>query len=141
MNREIVYYEEMHTLMYQVVRVGIDEKMLKLMLDEPLNDETTRELIQTYYLCKLDQDIKIKPKAFYGAWNASIKDIKSIYKYEEPILEKLVGHVQKEDLEKNFKLINEKILALSEQEDVDSLIVQKNFLTALGLSNPKLKLK
>lgn len=139
MTREIVYYNEMHTMMYQVVNVHIKEDMLKTMLLEPLTDETKRELIQTYYVCRLDQDMEIKPKHHYGAWNASIADIKHIYAYEEAILEKLVGHVQKEDLEKNIKVINEQILGLSEEESFNSVNIQKAFFSALGLNHHRPK--
>lgn len=140
MTREIVYYNEMHTLMWQEVTIKINEAMLTEMLKEDLSEESKRELIQTYYICKLAQGIKIKEKTHYGAWNASIGDIKHIYKYEEAILEKIKSQVTEKDLENQFTLINEKILGLSEEEKSNSAKVQELFKKALGLSSPKPKI-
>lgn len=138
--REVVYYNEMHTMMYQQVTVLINENLLKVMLKEELTDETKRELIQTYYVCRLDQDIEIKEKTYYGAWNSTIGNIKNIYTYEEEILEKIKGQVSNEDLEKQFKLINERILGLSEEEAFNSIQIQKDFYKKLNLRNKSFKI-
>jgi len=140
MAREIVYYDEMHTMMYQVVTVKINEKFLNEMLAEDISEESKRELIQAYYVCQLDKGIEIKGKHNYGAWNASISDIKNIYQYEPNILEKITGNVAKEEVEKQMNFINENILGLSESENIDSLRVQKDILKSLGLVAPTKKM-
>ena len=133
MTREAVYYHEQHTMMTQDVTVLINEKILKDMLAEEITEETKRELIQTYYVCRLDKEIKIEGKHYYGAWNAAIGKIQNIYPYEEAIIEKIKGSVTAEDLEKQFKIINDNILSLSDEEKLESLNVQKNLYQVLNI--------
>lgn len=130
--REIVYYEEQHTLMFQDVTVFINEDMLKTMLEEQLSEETKRELIQTYYVCRLAQDIKIEPKINYGAWNAKIGDIVHIYAYEQGILDKIKGNVTSEEMKSQFKLINNNILDLSQDESLATKNVQNAFMEKMN---------
>lgn len=127
-SREIVYYHEQHTLMTQDVTVLIDEDMLKEMLEEELSLITKRELIQTYYVCALKKSVKINEKNNYGDWNAQIGEIKHIYSYEKKILDKLKNQLTTEELDKQFQLINVRILALSEEEMADTVKVQNEML-------------
>ena len=133
-SREIVFYHEQHTLMTQDVTVLINEKVLKEMLVEELTEEVKRELIQSYYVCKLDKELKIASKEYYGAWNASIGDIKKYYNYENEIIEKIKGQITIDDLENNFKIINKQILQLSENEDFNSTNIQKEIIKTLGIN-------
>lgn len=131
MAREIVFYHEIHTMMYQKVTVKINEKNLIEMLSEEISEESMRELVQAYYLCKLAQGIAIEPKANYGDWNASIDDISHVYQYEEQIIKKISGRATKDDLEKQMKLIDE-LLALSESELNASTKVKEAFFKDCG---------
>lgn len=132
-DREILYYTQFHTMMYQMVTVLIDEGMLKTMLKEELSEETKRELIQTYYVSRLSRDIKIEEKDNYGDWNAKIGKVESIRAYEQDILNKIKGYVTSEEMEVQFNLINKNILALSEEEIFNSVQVQKEFCQNLNL--------
>ena len=140
-SREIVYYHEQHTLMTQDVTVLIEEGMLKKMLEEDLSPSTKRELIQTYYVCALKKSVKINSKNNYGDWNAQIGEIQHIYFYEKQILDKLKSQVTTDELNKQFKLININILALSEKEIADTVKVQnkmlENFIQKLSLPKHK----
>lgn len=113
--KEIVHYDEMHTMMYQLVTVYVDPKVCKEMLEEDLNDISKRELLQAYYLVQLKNGVDISEKNHYGAWNASISDLSAIEPYLERIVAKLKGHLNQEDVETNFTIVNE-ITGLSEYE-------------------------
>lgn len=134
--REVVYYHEQHTMMTQDVTVLINEKVLKEMLEEEITPEVKRELIQTFYIGVMKSDMKIEPKHYYGAWNAQIGDISVVYGYMALIVQKLFGNVQLEDFEKQFDLINKRILALSEEEIVKSQRVQHEVLKFFNLQKP-----
>lgn len=139
-SREIVYYHEQHTLMCQDVSVLIDENMLKTMLNEDLTEETKRELIQTLYVCFVDQEIVIHEKHHYGAWNAKIGEIKHIYQYQQTIYDKLKGHITNEELKNNFDLINLNILALSENEIEKTAKLQKKMYDLFNTSYKSLRI-
>lgn len=131
MAREIVFYHEQHTLMYQEVTVKINEKILIEMLSEEISEESKQELVQAYYLCKLSQEVEIEPKNNYGDWNAAIADISYAYQYEEQIFKKISGVVTKDDLEKQMKIIDG-LLALSESEMNASRKVKEAFFKDCG---------
>lgn len=128
--REIVYYNEQHTLMTQDVTVLINERVLKEMLSEELTDEVKRELIQTYYIALLKAKMKISGKHYYGAWNADIGDIPLVYQYLGKIIDKVKGNVTIQEIDKQFTLINEKILALSDEEKEKSISIQADVYEA-----------
>ncbi|MDU8350781.1 hypothetical protein RYA05_02615 [Pseudomonas syringae pv. actinidiae] len=132
MFKEIVYYHEQHTLMYQEVTLKANEAALVEMLAECISKDSKRELIQTYYLCKLKQSIDIVPKNHYGAWNASIEEIGHIYSYEAEIVQKLAGHIVADDLEEQILVIN-RLAGLSEDEIAESLSVQADMFVAFGI--------
>lgn len=123
-SREIVYYNEQHSLMTQDVTVLINEKVLKEMLIEDLTDEVKRELIQTYYVALLKSKLHISGKHSYGDWNAQIGNISEVYQYLGQIIDKVKGNVTIEEIDKQFVLINDKILALSKLEKANSISIQ-----------------
>lgn len=123
-SREIVFYHEQHTLMTQDVTVLINEKVLKEMLIEDLTDEVKRELIQTFYVALLKSKLHIAGKHSYGDWNAHIGDISEVYQYLGKIIDKVKGNVTIEEIDKQFVLINDRILALSEEEKANSISIQ-----------------
>lgn len=122
--REIVYYTEQHTLMTQDVVVYINDKILKEMLNEDLTDEVKRELIQTVYIALLKSKLKISGKHSYGDWNASIGDLGEVYLHMSAIIDKLKSHVTIEEIDNQFKIINDRILALSDSEKEKSISIQ-----------------
>lgn len=122
--REIVYYTEQHTLMTQDVVVYINDKVLKEMLNEELTDEVKRELIQTVYIALLKAKLKISGKHSYGDWNASIGELGEVYLHMNAIIDKLKGKLTIEEIDKQFELINNRILALSEEEKEKSIPIQ-----------------
>lgn len=123
-NREIVYYHEQHTLMTQDVTVLINEKILQEMLEEDLTPEVQRELIQTYYVALLKAKLQIAGKHNYGDWNASIGNLGNVYSYMSKIVDKLKGRVSIETINTQLSLINNRILALSDDEKQESVIIQ-----------------
>lgn len=130
-SREIVYYHEQHTLMTQDVTVLINEKVLKEMLQEQLTPEVQRELIQTYYVALLKSKLHISGKHNYGDWNASIGNLGNVYSYLKEIVDKIKGHVTIEIIEKQLSLINDNILALSEEEKLNSISIMAEVYQAL----------
>lgn len=122
--REIVYYTEQHTLMTQDVVVYINDKVLKEMLNEDLTDEVKRELIQTVYIALLKAKLKISGKHSYGDWNASIGELGEVYLHMSAIIDKLKGKLTIEEIDKQFELINNRILALSEDEKEKSIPIK-----------------
>lgn len=129
--REIVYYTEQHTLMTQDVTVLINENILKEMLKEDLTAEVERELIQTYYIALLKAKLNIAGKHNYGDWNASIGHLGNIYNYMVQIVDKIKGNVSIETIEKQLSLINDRILALSDDEKEKSIVIQAEVYQAL----------
>lgn len=133
MSKEIVHCRRQHTLMYEEVTLEINKEVLLEMLTEDLSADSKRELVQTYYLCKLKQAIAISPKTDYGSWNASIDNIENIYQYEPQILTKLIGHIESDDLGQQIDLIN-KLAGLSKDELTSSLGVRAETFSAFGIA-------
>ena len=105
--------------------------LLKEMLEEELTEEVKRELIQTLYVALLKNRLHISGKHSYGDWNADIGDIHKVYQYLNHIIAKVKGNVTIEEIDKQFSLINNRILALSEEEKEKSISIQAEVYEAL----------
>jgi hypothetical protein len=137
---EIVYYEEQHTMMYQIVKIFIRDDVCEYMLNQELNEDSKRELFQAYYLNELNSKVEISRKTMYGSWNASIGDISKIDNYLDKIVEKLYNKLTEEEIEINIKAIND-IAGLSKDELIKSEVLKDDLLEKFKIKNNVKKLK
>ena len=132
MSKEIVTVHEQHTLMWTEITLRVDEAILAIMLKGEITEDSKRELLQTYYLCKLQQSEIIQPREYYGAWNVSIEEISHLYSLESMIVSKLSPSITTDDIDRQVRVIN-RLTHLSEDEECAALPIKYSMYSTFGI--------
>lgn len=115
-NTTIIEFDEIHTMMYNERTVYFNKNACETQLQEELNDDNKRELIQALYVQALAEQNILLQKTLYGDCNVEFsKSIDNIRLYECMIVEKIAGQLTSTECA-NFLAIIDRVLNFSPEE-------------------------